>query len=328
MILLALAFGLRLFFIFVVPPSNSAKGDPRYTITAANILSGNGISMETNSPYRPSAACVPLYPLFMAAVFATVGQSPAAVKVTQAVIDLLTCLLLAYVSFQLAPAAYKNNAALAALALYGLVSWFTLVWTTCLLTETLALFFTMLTVALCALALRRGGWRYWAGAGLSCGLALSTRPDSVLLLCAVLLFLVWRLALRRSRADVIGVLGFGLAVILTLTPWTLRNYLSLGIFQPLASEYGFADGDGEMPLGYLLWLRTWITDETYFGLVFEPVFPPTRGVFYEVSRLPVEAFASDDERRRVSALLARYNQTRVFTPALDEEFRSLAYERI
>ncbi len=95
-----------------------------------------------------------------------------------------------------------------------------------------------------------------------------TRPDSALLLVAVIIFLLTGAVWQRRWVEVRHALVFGLAVIVALLPWTARNYFSLRMFQPLASEYGFAQ-TGLMATGYLDWVRTWMTDETYFG-AFDP----------------------------------------------------------
>src|SRR5215213_3751979 len=116
LLLLAAALGLRLFFIFAAPRPSSWAGDSRYYVTAANLLAGNGYSWDEAPPYRPSIANVPAYTFFIAAVYAVAGRNnDAAVRVAQAVLDLLTCLLVAYLSFHLAPPRLKRRAALSAL---------------------------------------------------------------------------------------------------------------------------------------------------------------------------------------------------------------------
>jgi 4-amino-4-deoxy-L-arabinose transferase-like glycosyltransferase len=326
LLLLLAAFGLRLAYIFVAPHSAAWVGDARYYVTASNMLNGNGYSMDEAPPYRPSLANVPAYPLFLAAVYAVSGHNSDAARVAQALLDLLTGLLISYVSFRLAPPGLKGRAALAALALYGLASWFTLVWTASMLTETLALFFTALTLAFCARALETARRRDWAGAGLACGLAVMTRPDSVLLVAAVLLFLGARFARARSPAALTQAAVFCLALVLTVAPWTLRNYVTFGIFEPLADEYGYAT-ESYFPRGYLHWLRTWLGDETYFDHAFEPAWP-TGVAAFDAAGFPREAYDSEEERRRVVALVERYNRAGRIGPDLDADFRALANERV
>jgi 4-amino-4-deoxy-L-arabinose transferase-like glycosyltransferase len=327
LVVLVAAFGLRLAFVFAAPHGASWGGDPRYYVTASNLYAGHGYSFEQTPPYTPSLASVPVYPLFMAAVYTLAGpRADDAVRVAQAVIDLLTCLLVSYVSFRLAPRALKKRAAFAALAVYGLVSWFTMIWTSCLLTETLALFFTTLTLAFCARELEGGRWRGWAAAGCACGLAVLTRPDSVLLAAAVLLFLAARLIRRRSRAALSAAAGFCAALALALAPWALRNFVTFGVFEPLASEYGCA-AECYFPVGYLDWVRTWLGDETHFAYAFEPAWPTGTQAF-DAAGLPRAAYDSEEERLRVVGLIERYNRAGRIDPDLDADFRALAAERV
>jgi 4-amino-4-deoxy-L-arabinose transferase-like glycosyltransferase len=210
----------------------------------------------------------------------------------------------------------------------GVFSWFTFVWTSDLLTETLTLFLTMSVVGLCILAMRarqKGNW-LWLGAGLVCGLALLTRPDSVFLAFSLVLLLLGRMAQVRSWGRVGNILSLALGIVLVLAPWVVRNYFTLGKFQPLASEYGFSRAT-YMPPGYLKWIRTWITDETYFSNVFPPAFDGG-SAYLDPNRLPDSAFDSPEEHRRVLTLIAQYNQIRLFTPAISDGFAQIANERI
>jgi 4-amino-4-deoxy-L-arabinose transferase-like glycosyltransferase len=321
-LILLLALTVRIGFVVAFP---DPLQDPRYRPTAINILEGNGFSTDAHAPYRPSEAAVPGYPLFIAAVYAVFGRKEAAVLLSQAVLDLSTCLLVAFVSFSLAPLRLKKSAALWALTIYGLFSWPTIVWVARIHVETLTIFFMMLAVALSVIAMRKGLW-YWFGAGLACGIAILTRPDSVLLFGAFILFLLIQLAQKRKQESAVHLIGFCLAVALALAPWVARNYFSLGKFQPLASEYGCPQ-KCYFPTGYLWWLRTWIKDETYFEYAFTPPWTPG-AAFFDPSGLPPGTYDSAEERLRLLDLVARVNQARSITPEIDRDFRSLAYERI
>ncbi|HEX8922839.1 MAG TPA: glycosyltransferase family 39 protein [Pyrinomonadaceae bacterium] len=324
LIILVLALGVRMFFVFTAPvTANDALY--RYIITATNVLDGHGFSIDRQPPFRPGEGVVPLYPLFIAANYAAFGRHEMVVRVAQVLLDLVTCLLTAFVSFHLAPARLKTRAAISTLILYGIFSWFTAIWTSYLLTETLAIFLTTLVIALGIRALENGR-RFWFYAGFACGLALLTRPDSVLLAIGVLLFLAARALRRRSSSEALSAVLFSLAILIALVPWVARNYFTLGKFQPLASEYG-SPQQAYMPTGYLWWIRTWMIDETYFS-AFNPAFAPAGTAFYDPRELPDSVFDSTAERERVEALFARYNQTRRFSPELDAEFREIAVDRI
>jgi 4-amino-4-deoxy-L-arabinose transferase-like glycosyltransferase len=156
--ILLLAFGLRLVLAIGFP--HGAGDEIRYTTPAVNMLAGRGFSSDVSEPIRPSEHTVPAYPLFIAAVYFVFGQHNVAVRIAQRAIDLITCLLVAFISFNLAPPSQKRSAAMSALIIYGCLSWFTVSWTRYILTETLATFLTVLAVAVSIMAFRNERWRW------------------------------------------------------------------------------------------------------------------------------------------------------------------------
>jgi 4-amino-4-deoxy-L-arabinose transferase-like glycosyltransferase len=322
LIILLLALALRVGFVVAFP---DPLQETRYRQIAVNLLDGNGFSSDPTAPYTPSEAAAPAYPLYIAAVYTVFKRSVYVLTMSQAVLDLATCLLVAFLSFSLAPARLKSSAALWGLTIYGIFAWPAYIWVARVYAETLTLFFMTLAIVLCVLA-TRNGLRYWFGAGLACGLAILTRPDSVLLLIAIIFFLLIQLARERQRQVVSSLFFLCVAVGLTLAPWVIRNYVSLGKFQPLASEYGQSRG-AYFPTGYLWWVRTWIKDETHFEYAFNPPWFP-ESTFFDPHQLPPGTYDSEEERLRLVDLITRFNQARLITPELDQEFRNLAYERI
>jgi hypothetical protein len=135
-----------------------------------------------------------------------------------------------------------------------------------------------------------------------------------------------QLAQKRKREGAVHLVSFCLAVALSLAPWVVRNYWSLGKFQPLASEYGCPQ-ECYFPTGYLWWIRTWIKDETYFDYAFTPAWTPG-GAFFDPGQLPRDTYDSEEERLRLLELMTRVNHARSITPEIDRDFRSLGNERI
>src|SRR5712692_9980896 len=127
LIILLLAFAWRLALVLGFP--HAAVDEIRYTAPAVNMLAGRGFSPDVSEPYLPSEHTMPLYPLFIAAVYAVFGEHNSAVRIAQSAIDVITCLLVAFVSFNLAPASLRKPAAFASLIIYGFLSWFTIFWT-------------------------------------------------------------------------------------------------------------------------------------------------------------------------------------------------------
>jgi len=319
---LTLAFAWRILLAVGFP--RTAGDEPRYTIPAVNMLAGQGFSSDVTQPILPSEHTVPVYPLFIAGVFAVFGQHNVAVRIAQSAVDLITCLLVAFVAFSLAPPLLKKYAALAGLLIYALLCWFTVSWTRYILAETLASFVTMLAVTFSAITLRRENWR-WFVVGLICGVALLVRADAVLLVGAVGLFLVFQIARLRSWPSVLGLVFFCVSISLVLTPWIVRNYIAFAKFQPLASPTGMPHGE-YVPNGYLLWIRTWMADQTYYH-AYDPVLHA--GVrSFDPAELPETTFDSPEEKQQVFRLINQYYQVGRFTPELNDQFQAIAHDRI
>jgi 4-amino-4-deoxy-L-arabinose transferase-like glycosyltransferase len=322
-VLIILFLSLTFRVVLAVRYPAPAGDETRYTTPAINMLAGRGFSNDVSPPYGPTEHVVPLYPLFIAAVYVIFGENNSAVRIAQGAVDLLTGLLVAFIAFNFAPAPWRGRAAIVSLTIYGCLSWFTVHWSRYILAETLALFFTSLTIAVSIAAIHKRRW-LWLVVGAICGLALLTRADSVLLVSAFVLFLVFELWRRRSHAAT-SLLLFTLGIVIVLAPWIVRNYGAFGRFQPLASEYGFARG-GFMPTGYLWWIRTWMTNETYAN-AFRPAFVPSDRSF-NPRELPDSIFDSAEERGQVVQLLEGCQQSGQFTPETSDRFRAIGNERI
>lgn len=322
LIIAVVALAWRLFLVIGFP--HEAVDEIRYTAPAVNMLAGHGFSADVNEPYLPSEHTVPLYPSFIAAVYAIAGQNNVAVRIAQSLVDVMTCLLVAFIAFSVAPRSLRSGAVFATLLIYGFLSWFTVFWTRYVLTETLAIFWTVLAVAVSIRAMRGHRW-HWLLVGAICGLALLTRADSLLLVFAFILLLTFQIVWRRRRESVAALLLFSAAISVVLAPWVVRNYLALGKFQPLANAYGRPRGE-YVPLGYILWIRTWMTDESNYS-AHDLIFHAGNRDF-DPSQLPDRTFDSAAERERVIQLIAKYNQQGEMTPELSDQFGQLANERI
>ena len=113
--------------------------------------------------------------------------------------------------------------------------------------------------------------------------------------------------------------------VVPLVPWTVRNYQTFGVVQPIAPRY--ANDPGEfMPTGFYRWVKTWMAD--YVSV--ENFYWNEGDAPMQVTDLPSRAFDSPEEYVRVKDLLDEYNLSagmRV-TPELDVKFAALAQERV
>ncbi len=325
---------LRVFFVLKFPVTDSGDA-PFYIELAWNWLKHGVYGFPVNGQLTPVDMRVPGYPAFLAAVFAFAGNSPRAVMLAQAVLDLATCFLIALIAARLAPEISRRRVALAGLWLAALCP-FTANYAAVALTETLTIFLTTLAI-LILLETDLGGkisvvrdrrprsWLLnpWFLAGLVVGFGTLVRPETPLLLFAAGLVLAikwWRPAnwLKLLRAGLL----LGVGVILPLVPWAARNWRTLHDVQFLAPRYSELPGE-YTPLGFNAWTNTWLWHFrdvylTQWKLNVEEI---------SIDGIPTTAFDTPAERERVSDLLDQHNEELTMGPQLDEQFREIARER-
>ncbi len=327
---------LRLFFIWRFP---FYSGDTAYYEELARNWLYHGVyGFYSHGQLVASDARAPGYPAFLAAIYFLAGTGRMAVMLAQAFVDLATCVLAAGIAHRLAtgaPDLARTRVAAAALWLTALCP-FTANYTAVPLTEVLATFFTTLALliflspagmAIDRIASKRDLLRsakIWFAGGLVVGLGALVRPETPLLLGAVLIFL-W-LRYRRPanwKKLALATLWMIVGLLLPLAPWAARNAVNLGRVQFLAPRYAETYGD-VLPTGFYAWTKTWMfrfRDAYLFTwkLSSQPI---------DVKNLPPYAVDSPKEFSRVASLLDRYNRARGMTRSLDLEFAELARERV
>jgi hypothetical protein len=315
----------------------------------------------------PTRNRLPGYPLFLAACFRLFGVDHyRAVMYVQLAADLLTCCLAAALAGRLFGRRARLPVLwLAALCPFT-ASYVAAPLTETLVLTTIALaFYAFARWQDAGAAFNR--WLWLLALALAASILL--RPDQGLLAAAILPAMLWRSLASRQQTPGLGgpsfpasservgyraqrdrtyhsrlaqraaqiartrsalpVLTAALVVLLPLVPWTLRNWRTFHVIQPLAPLY--ANDPGELaPLGFARWYRTWAieyssTYDVYWNL---------NGDRIELASIPQRAFAaaspqaSASLRARTAALLADYNLTTVDTPAIDARFAALASERV
>jgi 4-amino-4-deoxy-L-arabinose transferase-like glycosyltransferase len=227
----AAALILRLLFLWVVPsPSLETPDQPDYDRLARGILDGRGYVAPSG---LPTSERPPLYPYMLAGVYALFEDGPPAVRVVQATVDAITCLLV----YLLAARHFGVQVARIA-AVLALVSLSQMFATLYLMTESLSTFFMVATVF--ALDVALAGWRpmAFAAAGVLVGLGTLTK-GTTLLMPPALLIPIWVAAQRNWRRTAGAGALLLAAFALTLAPWTIRNYRVHGELVPLATQVGW-----------------------------------------------------------------------------------------
>ena len=330
----ALAGGLLLRLWFVTHLALLSGDTLIYGGIAKNLLMHGvyGFSANDDGSIAPTLIRLPGYPLFLAACFRLFGiEHYRAVMYLQIAADLLTC----WLAGALAGRLFGRRAALVVLWIAALCP-FTAAYTAAPLTETL----TLSTIALTFYGFARwqeGGlgfnrWLWGIAAGL--GASILLRPEQGLFAAAVLPAMLWKCVRTAPSASgrtrrAAQVVVAALCAVLPLAPWTLRNWKTFHVFEPLAPRYA-NDPNETPPVGFGRWFRSWAID--YAST--EDIYWNYDGNVIDVEKLPERAFEmgslqeTAEMRRRTAAVLDDYNQTMTVTADIDGRFAALAAERV
>ncbi len=318
--LFALAAGaaLRLWFIHAYP---EILGDPLvYGAIAKNWMLHGVYGTTTSGALRSTLIRLPGYPLFLMACFKFFGMEHYhAVMYAQTVIDLATCLVLAAFTCRI----WNEKAAWWALWLAVLCP-FTANYAAVPLTETLEIF--SISVALYALArfLETPRWSWAVLEACAWSYAALLRPDGALIAVALCPAMIWY---GRKRWGTTQMAKFALAAallsIMPFIPWTIRNWRTFHVFQPLAPRSATDPGEDTNP-GFSRWASTVCVDFTCTS----EIYWNGNSDAIDIQNLPSRAFDSPSQYQETKQLLDDYNEITTITPALDARFNALATERI
>ena len=337
-VFLAMLVGLALRLLFAFRFPVTAGDSAIYLQLAHNWADHHVYGLWLDGHLVPTDLRMPGYPAFLACVAMILGRSTRAIVLSQAAIDLGTCLLAATLSAALAPATARRRVAVTALWLAATCP-FVANYTGVVLTEVLVSFLATAALVSFAMALgpeaRESGLYIWRwrptlqalallGAFLT-GVATLVRPEMPLLfVVAVIVYaLRWWKLLGFRKILLIGGAMCG-AFLLPLAPWAARNLITLHEFQILAPRYATMPCE-YAPVGYFAWTKTWLVRyrDVYLALWKigeEPV---------EIEDLPATAFDSPEEKARIAELLDQYNNNPnlEISPDIDREFARIARER-
>ncbi len=266
-------------------------------------------------------------------------RSVSAIVLSQAAMDLGTCALAATLGAILAPVPARRRVAMAALWFAALCP-FLANYSAAVLTEALATSLTTAALVFYAAGLgsdsneaEAASIFLWGVAPLSAsilgalltGLATLVRPEMPLLLVVALpvYFLRWRKPLG-FRKVVLACAAMGCASLLPLSPWAVRNWITLHEVQILAPRYVTMPGE-IAPVGFYAWTGTWL--ERYRD-VYLTVWQIGEDRM-DIEDLPGQAFDSPQEKAKIADLLNQYNSSDALdvSPDMDSEFAEIARER-
>ena len=345
--LVALVAGLCLRLYFVLKfPANS--GDTvLYEQIATNWLKHHVYAMTVGGAITPVDLRMPGYPAFLAILYALTGRTGddarLGVMLAQVGVDLLSCLVIARLAALLACTSgdpTPNKRAYAVALWLAALCPFTANYTAVPLTEVFATFWIALASVALLVALRRvqkpdfllksthlplgKSVEYSAlGAGLVVGLGTLLRPETPLLLVAAAVTFGGLFFQRGNyRRWFWACLAMALGCLMILSPWAIRNMITLGEPQFLAPKNSNLPGE-LVPYGFMAWEKTWLyrVRDCYvvpWKLNEEAI---------NIEEIPARAFDTVEEKQRVAAILEEYNNDLTLTPEEDAAFAQLARER-
>ncbi len=336
---------LRLFFVLRFP---STSGDTAlYEQIATNWLKHGTYAMDVAGKITPVDIRVPGYPAFLAIVYALTGRTGESARLwimlAQIGLDLITCLVIAgLAALLISGIATRGNTKRVFIAALWLASLcpFTGNYTAVPLTETFAIFWTALACRVLAVALRRvqnpefllkgthlplgRSVEYTAlGAGWIVGAGTLFRPETPILLVAAAIVFGGLFFLRGNYLRWFSVcFATALGCLMILSPWAIRNMVTLGEPQFLTPRESNLPGEF-VSNGFMRWEKTWLfrVSDCYlvtWKLNDEPI---------HLEEIPPRAFDTPEEKQRVADILEQYNDELTLTREEDAAFGQLARER-
>ncbi len=313
------AIVLRLFFVFKMPV---IAGDTLiYGDIAKCLINNHMFGLEKVSGWEPTLIRLPGYPFFLAFTFLIFGQDHYfGAMLFQLVFDVLTCFLVADVARRL----FSDRVARTAFILAAFCP-FLMNYVATPLTECLEIFFITAAVDCAVIALDMRRLRWWALCGAASAGAILLRPDGGLILGGIglpMVVLMYRDGTRRRELMTALVL-LGAVSLSPLVPWTVRNWRTFHVFQPLVTTHASDPGE-YLPTGWERWFKTWLIDyasveDVGFRVPGEPI---------DVGDIPDRAYASEAQRALVHSLLDQYNVKHQMTPEIDRQFGAMAEDNI
>ncbi len=323
--LLVAGFVLRVFFLrrHAFIPNDALL----YQEIALNWMHEHVYGLSTDAAPRPTLIRLPGYPAILAAcafLFRRWADDTGTLRSflpvlwLQIAADLLTCWLVSRIAQRL----FGQRAGLLALALAALCP-FTANYTATPLTETFTLTLLALAFHLLLRWMERPRWITLVLLSVALSGSILLRPDQGLLTVAILpaVFMVrWKQSSVRTAAASVAVCL--LLIFLAFVPWTVRNYRTFDVFQPLVPP--LANDPGEVPpRAFQHWFRTWAidfsaTEDAYWIYPDQPV---------RLADLPDRAFDSAAQRARTEFLLDRAGAAGTLDPSVERGFDQMAWER-
>lgn len=228
-LLVRLVYGLVVFDR--IADRYSWRLDDEYSDIASTVITSGKYALSETSP--PTMRRLPAHPLFLAAIYATFGRSPVAVRIFQTLLCAITCVLVYLTAREVTNERVAGIASLF-FALYPN----SILYSARTLSETT---YSLLLSAFCLTLVRQfksPGIRTSIATGLAFGTLLLTK-STTLLLPPFLLLTLLSVHYRKKLWRAIGSAALAVFVaVLVISPWAIRNYKLTGRMTVLSTWGG------------------------------------------------------------------------------------------
>lgn len=210
-----------------------------YDEMAINLASDNGLSQSINGSITPIAYRTPVYPMFLAGIYYIFGHHYITVKIIQAILGALFCIIVFLISNIIYNDVVIGLIASLCTALYRpFISGFLFYGgPASMYSESFFMFMVGLAILALLYFIKKGDIKTGMLAGLFMGLTVLTRNEFVLfpILLIVYLLYVLNLSIKALLRKYFIVYLF---IVLTMSPWVVRNYIIYKEFIPLSTTGG------------------------------------------------------------------------------------------
>lgn len=228
------------YFIFDIrtPLTQVEMADQRlYDSIATSLWQNKEFSVASG---EPTGAVLPVYPLFLAAIYYIFGHSFVAVRIAQTLISCLSCILIFFIAKNL----FNRTTALFSGLLLS-ISPAMVYLTGALMNESLFIFLLMITVCFAMRFKKRGLQKDNIFFAISLAICILTKE---IMLPFVFFSVIWYLSICESfKKALISLFMSILIIIFLFLPWTIRNHKIYGDFAPTLTMAGGALWEGNHP---------------------------------------------------------------------------------
>lgn len=240
-----IALAIRILFVLLFKADIPEHGDAWYYLKIAeNLLDGQGYHEGNLVAYRP-----PLFPFFVASIQYLFGATIQSVRIVQAVVGAIICVLIFYTGRIVGGVRAGIIAAILSISYPPLVFY-----SAEILSENLFIMLALLAV-FCVLVSRSSPLARWQIlAGVCFGLSALTREVGLFMLLGSL---AWYLINGKNLMLVLRSWSvIALFAVLTISPWTIRNYFHFSTLVPISTNTGiiFYMGNNPSATGDFQWI--------------------------------------------------------------------------